>query len=852
MGFRLLLLVFIWNLALSAMPLLGADDGNAWADRNFHRLSDRGRIGQLFIVPFEDRASAKKLIERYQVGGFVLPQGKPEALQSDIQWLQQQSDIPLWIILSSQDGLNPALTGAIALPKALTVLSIDDPILVAELGYSTGQLIDAIGANMHQISLENTSFESGLMRSGVPLLNPRNAYSGTVLEYENRQHYPLTHLQISNESSPEKLVTSIRNSTDLLLLSSGAVANIDSYISAIEEAKFKKKEWRAIVKKGLLYKSQLIRNRPYTQELDEFIFRKDRSTVLYRILRNSFAYRRGAAGTLPIQRLEDNYFAVVRKNRSSSSEFAGGLGRYVELQEYYLEDFENNPSRLAEYLGLYDWVIMDLTEVPDQNYCQRLWRELPDNQQVVVFANGLLEESFIPYQFHVLWNYENVPLAKDLASQMIFGALPVTGKFPEALGLGWEASKTTDIGRLRYAYPELVGMDSDELLRVNDLMQEAISTKATPGGQVMVAKNGTVIFNKAYGYHTYDSLLPVSNETLFDVASISKTAATLQAVMFLSERGVLNIEAPLKTYFEELQDNPKGELIIKEILAHQSGLPSYYPFWRNTVDRKKGYLEEFYHEQYEEAYNRSVVPGLYVSDYVEDSLWQWIISDQVKLKEEKEYLYSDIGFMILHRLCEQLLNQPMEEFLDQNFYQSLGLNTLCYNPLCRFSEYQVAPTEVDLFYRNGKIWGYVHDQNAALLGGVAGHAGLFSNANDLMKLMQMHLQEGYYGGRSYFQNSTVQEFTRAHYPQNRRGLGWDKPDFHVENTSQYCSSQTFGHTGFTGTAVWADPEEELVFIFLSNRTYPDASNNKLLRENVRTRIQDVVYESIIRYAASDD
>jgi CubicO group peptidase (beta-lactamase class C family) len=239
---------------------------------------------------------------------------------------------------------------------------------------------------------------------------------------------------------------------------------------------------------------------------------------------------------------------------------------------------------------------------------------------------------------------------------------------------------------------------------------------------------------------------------------------------------------------------------------------------------------------------------------MKDSLWQWIIKARIRDKAPRtpyDYRYSDMGFYILQHLAEKLLNQPMEDFLAQNLYEPLGAYTTGYLPLVRFPSERIAPTEKDTVFRKSQLTGYVHDQGAAMHGGIAGHAGLFSTANDLAKVGQMWLQQGWYGGLRYYKPKTIEFFSSKQFSDSRRGLGWDKatPGDWTGPTARYASGRTFGHTGFTGTCIWIDPEFDLVFIFLSNRVMPDMNNNKLLSTNIRPRIQQVIYEAIFDYRA---
>jgi len=322
--------------------------------------------------------------------------------------------------------------------------------------------------------------------------------------------------------------------------------------------------------------------------------------------------------------------------------------------------------------------------------------------------------------------------------------------------------------------------------------------------------------------------------------------ATTQAVMFLTERGMLDLDKPIAHYLPEMWGTDKAFIPVREILAHQAGLYPYIPFWKQVLP-KRDLAAALTHKKSKDAYQ--IGKDTYIAPYLGDSLLSWSIHSKRlrKLNTEQAYgyKYSDIGFIILKTLVERIVNQPLDAFLDQNLYAPLGMNHTTFTPLCKFSVEDIVPTEGNGKFRIGELTGFVHDQNAALLGGVSGHAGLFSNAVDLAKLMQLQLQLGAYGGSTYLYPETILNFTKRQYVGNRRGLGWDKPSRGSNGpTTDLASQKTFGHTGFTGTAAWADPEHQLIFIFLSNRVYPDAGNFKLNQLNIRTRIQSLLYEAI--------
>ena len=389
-------------------------------------------------------------------------------------------------------------------------------------------------------------------------------------------------------------------------------------------------------------------------------------------------------------------------------------------------------------------------------------------------------------------------------------------------------------------------MDAKVFDDIDEIVGEAIAAHAFPGCQILIAHEGSVIFNKNYGHYTYDSLLPVQDHTLYDLASLTKVLATTQAIMFLEERGLVDLNMPISHYLPELRGSNKEFMLIREIMTHQAGLFPYLPFWVQTLPGKK--IGNALINQPTENYFQ-VSRGLFMNESMSDSIMSWSINSELIEKEDEdlpyEYKYSDIGFYLMKSLVERIINQPIDEFLDQNLYSPMGMGT-SFSPLCRYPEDNLVPTEVDMVFRKELVKGFVHDQNAVLFGGVSGHAGLFGNANDIAKLLQMHLQKGVYGGRQYFFPETIEQFTGKQYVRNRRGLGWDKPGPEPDGpVSQIASPDTFGHTGFTGTAIWADPEENLIFIFLSNRVYPSSDNLKLVELNIRTRIQDLAYGAII-------
>lgn len=372
-----------------------------------------------------------------------------------------------------------------------------------------------------------------------------------------------------------------------------------------------------------------------------------------------------------------------------------------------------------------------------------------------------------------------------------------------------------------------------------------IQKKAYPGCQIVAMKDGKMVYDKCFGTFTYGGGHQVQPDDLYDIASCTKIFASTLAIMKLYDNGLIDLNKTLADFFPYLKDNPHGKLKLIEIMTHQAGLKAWVPFFAVTVN-ENGPMPEFYSNQIDENHNVRVAENLYLINDYEDRIFDSVSKTPLG---RKRYLYSDMGFYYIPKIVKQITNQHIDDYLQQEFYFPMGLNHICYKPLSHFTREQIAPTENDTVFRRQLIWGDVHDQAAAMFGGVAGHAGLFANAHDLAALMQMLLDEGVYNGVRYLKPETVRYFTKAPFAashSNRRGIGFDKLPLEKKGSctaSKKGSMKGFGHTGFTGTFVWADPANDLIIIFLSNRVYPDAEPNKLVKINTRTALHDILYEA---------
>ena len=399
---------------------------------------------------------------------------------------------------------------------------------------------------------------------------------------------------------------------------------------------------------------------------------------------------------------------------------------------------------------------------------------------------------------------------------------------------------------------ELIPIDrvSEETnLKVDSIITNGIKNHAFPGAQVLVAKKGDVIFHKAYGFYTYDSIQPVALNAIYDLASVTKITAPLLALMKLYDEGKLNLDVPFSTYWKPWKKiKNKKNLTLREILAHQSGLKPYIVFLNDVL--KEGQLKQKYiHYSPSPRYSSRAYENLYVKNKFVKKMYREINRSQVN--ENKTYLYSGLAFLIFPELVSQLSGVSYEYYLKKHFYLPLGAAALRFNPKTKGYPNALVPTEVDTLFRKSLVKGWVHDENAALMGGVSGNAGLFGTARDLYKLMQMYQNYGIYDDHRYLSEATLKEFTKVQFPENdnRRGLGFDKPllnNMTLPLASAYpavdASAESFGHSGFTGTFIWADPINQLVFIFLSNRVYPTRENRNLYNLNIRPQLHQLFYD----------
>ena len=450
----------------------------------------------------------------------------------------------------------------------------------------------------------------------------------------------------------------------------------------------------------------------------------------------------------------------------------------------------------------------------------------------------------------IIISYQNSKVFQKKSAQLIFGAIESTGILPVSIGKlfstgqGLELNK---INRLSYGLPESVNLSSEKLNKIDSLAQIAIDSSMTPGMQILVAKDGKVIYDKNFGYLTYKKKHRVNHNTIYDIASLTKILVTLPIVMKMVEQEKLSLDTKLKEIIPQYINSNKSDKTIKEVLSHFANLKSWIPFYKSTLDTvNKRPNPLYYKKSFSHEYNIKVTENLYLLSSFKDS-----ININIKNSElnNDKYKYSDLPYYILKEYIENYYSSDLSSIIDSQMYNKMGLTHSSFFPKEINSLENIAPTEIDDYFRFQEIRGTVHDMGAAMQGGIGGHAGLFSNVNDVAKIMQMFIQDGDYGGERYLSKSTIDLFNKCYYcsEDNRRGVGFDKPQIEDDGPTCGCvSMNSFGHSGWTGTYTWADPDEKIVYVFLSNRSYPNSVDNKLLKNNIRTDIQKLIYESIIK------
>lgn len=567
---------------------------------------------------------------------------------------------------------------------------------------------------------------------------------------------------------------------------------------------------------------------------------------------------------MPLRHLEKLNIASVSFGAKEVTPFQETLSLYSKVKHFTLPNDANQElvDQLREQLKDYNLIIggvHDDSKFPRnslklsdaaQNYITELSAQ--ENVIMTIFKNPYVLDKLkgIEDADALLVTYQDNENAQELAAQVIFGGISASGRLPVSVGDKFRSGDGLDVKggiRLNYTMPEDAGMDSNILYeRIDSLVNLALEMKAIPGCQVLVAKDKKVVLYKAYGSHIYSDTMKVKRTDLYDLASVTKISTGLPSLMKLYDEGKFKLDGTLADHLPSFKRSNKADIPFYDILTHQGRLMPWIPFYKN-MKRKNGNYKWFTVKQdSSKRFPIKLKENMYLHRNYPDKIVKAIRKSP--LREEKKYVYSDFFFILAPRVVESMIEEDFTTYINENFYAPLGATTVTYNPTKKFPKNRIVPTEHDYYFRHEPIHGTVHDEGAIMLGGISGHAGLFANANDLAKLMQMYLDMGEYGGERYISSETLKKFSTTQFPEtNHRALGFDKPYIRNGksiNTAQSASLASFGHTGFTGTMVWMDPEQDLLYVFLSNRVSPTRDNTRLYKLDTRTNIQQVIYDAL--------
>ncbi|GAB2524144.1 glycoside hydrolase family 3 N-terminal domain-containing protein [Spirosoma aerophilum] len=601
-----------------------------------------------------------------------------------------------------------------------------------------------------------------------------------------------------------------------------------------------------------------------------------------KLTESSLTVLKNEKGLLPLQRLDTLRIASVAIESDKVTAFQQMASNYTQVDHFHVtsKTADSTWAAIRDSLKNYNLILVDVhlnnirpaVKYGLQAKTAGIVSELVETGKAVVtvfgnvyaldrltFPNDTIQPNRnIEQARAIVMPYQLTNYTEELSAQLIFGAIGASGRLPVTVNqrfrLG-DGLTIKPIGRLKYTIPEEVGISSKYLTQqVDSLVNVGISQGAFPGCVVQMAKDGKVIFRKAYGKHTYDASLgaeplPVQLDDLYDMASVTKVSTSTPALMHLVDDGKFNLDGKMADYLPGFKKSNKADLLWRDVLTHQARLKAWIPFWMDTKNPDGSWKPKTFQKERSNRYPIEVTDSLFEFKNYPKTIFEQIRDSPLNAK--KEYIYSDLSFILYPQIVKRLTGENFEDYLKETFYKPLGASTLTFLPRRFYPLTRIVPTEYDSLFRKTLIWGRVHDEGAAMLNGLSGHAGLFGNANDLMKVYEMYRQKGSYGGQRFISEKTMAEFTRYQFPElgNRRGLGFDKPSFtYTGNAPKSATKASYGHSGYTGTFVWVEPDPayNLTYIFLCNRVYPTRNNPKLGNLNTRTNIVEALYQATKR------
>ena len=646
---------------------------------------------------------------------------------------------------------------------------------------------------------------------------------------------------------------------DILLCPANVPVAIDTIKAAIMDGRFSMADLDAKVKKILRAKEFAgldVMTNQYYSDLVKDLNNTDALSLYNKLVESEICVAKDDSSYIPLFLKPFKKMAVIALGGNGPTGFENKMKELGGCDIYSVDKLFGVVycTNIVAKLEVYDMVIVavhHINKYPKDNYgitsdlCS-LVSQLKEKTKVTVvcFGNPYSMVNFPDLKTTVYAFGDDEPYYQA-AAKTLWGMKRTDAKLSVSVGTEYPMNYGKTIEKADVLQPlNYVTKTYKKLLKINDIVKNAIESKATPGCQVLVAQHGQIIYNESFGYQTYDKKVKVENDQLYDLASVTKIASTTLAVMKLYDDKKLNIDDTLANYLPELKETNKQYITIRQILVHEAGLKDFIPFYLTFKDNPE-LRDSVLSTVKTDKFCFEINEGLYVNKFYQKLMLAQIAASPLGTKSK--YVYSDLGMIMLRIMIERITNKDFATYMDETFYKPMGLDIMTFNPRQKFAKNLIVPTEKDPDCRKGVLQGYVHDPSAALLGGVSGHAGLFSNAYELAEIGQMLANYGFYNGKRFLKQSTVMEFAKRQSSDSRRGLGFDKPENSPGKSSpasHLASNNCFGHTGFTGTCIWVDPDNGLVFVFLSNRINPSAENRTLITKNVRTEIMDVIYEAL--------
>ncbi len=649
---------------------------------------------------------------------------------------------------------------------------------------------------------------------------------------------------------------------DILLMSSDISKGIKSIKKSIKKGKISEQRLARSVKKILKAKYKVGLNSYKSIETTNLIDDLNSISVtnlINKSIESIPTLIKNKSNVIPVK-LDTESILNIQFGNSDGVIFNDYLNKFKRVKAIKASNINKND--LNSLLANHKLIIVSFHMKSDTPW-ENMNKKFSDNEQDILklideHDNKILASFTNPYTLSllnlksynsVIVGFQNNYEFQKTIAQQIFGAKEIKGNLPVSINETYKEGTgiiLKNLNILSYADPEMVGVDRKKLNKIDSLVNYAIQNEMTPGAQILVAKNSKIIYDKSFGRLRYNENLKTNSETIYDLASLTKILVTTPIIMNLVDKNIIGLETKLKEIIPRYENSNKSEISVKELLSGHAALQAWIPFYKLTLDEKNRPSSKYYSFSKNRTNSVKVSPDLYLrTDYI-DTIRN-IIEKSDLLKNK--YKYSDLSYLIIQEFIENHYNQNLDQIIHELMFRKLGID-LNYNPTLKYSTKNIAPTELDEYFRYKEINGYVHDMAAAMLGGVSTHAGLFGNAINVAKVMQLYIQNGNYGNQQILNPETINLFNNCYYcdEDNRRGVGFDKPQLEDDGPTCGCiSMNSFGHSGWTGTFAWADPDQEIIYVFLSNRSYPtgeSAGKSKLVKENIRSKIQEIIYNSI--------